>query len=112
MGRLIRGCQRPGLPGSAEIVAQELSKIAGVGCLDLPLLLMRGLDQVFQQGSAAMDADRDVILMIQSGGEATATRWSIDSQPSEWVVVERLGGTALIAGSPACCPVPRKPVVF
>ena len=47
-----------------------------------------------------MDADRDVILMIQSGGEATATRWSIDSQPSEWVVVERLGGTALIRLGP------------
>tara|TARA_R110002167_G_scaffold22061_1_gene79245 strand:- start:1033 stop:1695 length:663 start_codon:yes stop_codon:yes gene_type:complete len=67
-------------------------------CLDELSILC--LDQVFQQGSAAMDADRDVILMIQSGGEATATRWSIDSQPSEWVVVERLGGTALIRLGP------------
>ena len=67
-------------------------------CLDELSILC--LDQVFQQGSAAMDADRDVILVIQSGGEATATRWSIDSQPSEWIVVERLGGTALIRLGP------------
>ncbi len=58
------------------------------------------LDQVFQPGSAAMEADREVILVIQSGGEATATRWSIDSEPSGWVLVERLGGTALIRLGP------------
>lgn len=43
-----------------------------------------------------MEHDRAAIRAIQSGGEATSAAWQHSSDVAAWVVVERLGGTALV----------------
>ncbi len=82
------------LDGDDPVAAASALVTARERCLaELSILC---LDQVFQPGSAAMEHDRAAIRAIQSGGEATSAAWQHSSDVAAWVVVERLGGTALV----------------